>query len=60
MNILLTTLISLVMTYEMPKTPVCKQRTRTCNQSGYYRLPLWQALTNIRKQFELFGSEYRI
>ncbi len=42
------------------QTPVCKQRTRTCNQSGYYRLPLWQALTNIRKQFELFGSEYRI
>ena len=38
MNILLTTLISLVMTYEMPKLPYA----------------------NIRKQFELFGSEYRI
>ena len=40
MNILLTTLISLVMTYEMPKLPYANNGLER-NQSGYYRLPLW-------------------
>ncbi len=60
MNILLTTLISLVMTYEMPKLPYANNGLEPVISQAYYRLPLWQALTNIRKQFELFGSEYRI
>ncbi len=48
------------MTYEMPKLPYANNGLEPVISQAYYRLPLWQALTNIRKQFELFGSEYRI